>query len=172
MHEIHQEPPKPQPQANGNGLGTAGHTGWSEHELLAGEKEVLGFYLSGHPLARYQAELALFSTHRLDQLPSSSNAAVRLAGMISAVRRLVTKAKKEPYGRARFEDLQGEVDLVIFPKAYAAGLSQHLKPGEMMVVTGRVNRRMDEGTAEVIVEEMTPARPSPRAVCQRSPAER
>src|SRR4029077_19920678 len=88
---------------------------WSEHELLGYEKEVLGFYLSGHPLARFQSELNLFSTHRLDQLPATGNTPVRLAGMIGSVRRLVTKAKREPYGRARFEDLHGEVDLVIFP---------------------------------------------------------
>src|SRR5205085_2245481 len=90
---------------------------WTEHELLGYEKEVLGFYLSGHPLARYQSELNLFSTHELDKLPAMGNTAVRLAGMIGSVRRLVTKARKEPYGRAQFEDLHGMVDLVIFPKA-------------------------------------------------------
>ena len=130
--------------------------GWSDKELLANEKEVLGFYLSGHPLARFQSELNLFSTHRLDQLPEAPNAMVRLAGMIGNVRRLITKARKEPYARCRFEDLHGEVDLVIFPKAYAGGLSQHLKPAEMMVVTGRLNRRPDETSVEIIVEDMVP----------------
>src|SRR4029077_7608151 len=95
-------------------------------------------------------------THRLDQLPATGNTPVRLAGMIGSVRRLVPQAKREPYGRARFEDLHGEVDLVIFPRAYAEGLSQYLHPGEMMVVTGRLNRRLDEGPVEVIVEEMVP----------------
>jgi len=127
--------------------------GWSEHELLACEKEVLGFYLSGHPLARFQSELNLFSSHRLGKLPSSGSA-VRIAGMISNVRRLVTKAKKEPYARCRFEDLEGEVDLIVFPKAYASGISQYLKPSEMVVVTGKVNRREEDGTPEVLVEEM------------------
>jgi DNA polymerase-3 subunit alpha len=129
---------------------------WSEHELLRFEKEVLGFYMSGHPLARYQRELSLFSSHRLDALPTSGNPQVRLAGMISNVRRLVTKIRKEPYARCHFEDLHGEVDLVVFPNAYAAGLSQHLHPGEMMVVTGRLNRRADEGPLEIIVEDLVP----------------
>src|SRR5207245_7608473 len=106
--------------------GKGGTGGWSEQELLACEKEVLGFYLSGHPLARFQSELNLFSSHRLNKLPSSGSL-VRLAGMISNVRRLVTKAKKEPYARCRFEDLEGEVDLIIFPKAYAGGISLYLK---------------------------------------------
>ncbi len=128
---------------------------WSDHELLGYEKEVLGFYLSGHPLARFQSELHMFSTHKLDKLPGADTA-VRIAGMISSVRRLVTKAKKEPYARARFEDLHGEVDLVIFPRAYAGGVSQLLKSSEMVVVTGRINRRIDEGPIEIIVEEMVP----------------
>ncbi len=128
---------------------------WSDHELLNFEKEVLGFYLSGHPLARYHSEMGLFASHRLNKLPPGGNAQVRVAGMLSNVRRLVTKAKKEPYARARFEDMDGEVDLVIFPKAYAGGLSQHLKPTEMMVITGRVNNNL-EGSAEIIVEDMVP----------------
>ena len=118
--------------------------GWSEHELLANEKEVLGFYLSGHPLARFQTELNLFSSHRLNKLPSSGSV-VRVAGMLSNVRRLVTKAKKEPYARCRFEDLDSEVDLIVFPKAYASGISQFLKPSDMVVVTGKVNRRAEDG---------------------------
>jgi len=128
--------------------------GWSEHELLANEKEVLGFYLSGHPLARFQSELNLFSSHRLSKLPSSGST-IRVAGMISNVRRMVTKAKKEPYARCRFEDLEGEVDMIVFPKAYASGISQLLKPSEMVVVTGKLNRRAEDGNPEILVEEMT-----------------
>jgi DNA polymerase-3 subunit alpha len=141
----------PEPDRSSDDL----RVGWSEHELLANEKEVLGFYLSGHPLARFQTELNLFSSHRLNQLPSSGSV-VRVAGMLSNLRRLVTKAKKEPYARCRFEDLEGEVDLIVFPKAYASGLSQYLKPSEMMVVTGKVNRRAEDGHPEILVEDMVP----------------
>jgi DNA polymerase-3 subunit alpha len=129
---------------------------WTEHELLGYEKEVLGFYLSGHPLARFQSELNLFATHSLDKLPTVGNTSVRLAGMIVSVRRMTTKAKKEPYARCQFEDLHGMVDLVIFPRAYAGGISQILHTGEMVVVSGRLNRRLDEGPVEVLVEDMIP----------------
>jgi DNA polymerase-3 subunit alpha len=130
-------------------------TGWSEHELLTSEKEVLGFYLSGHPLARFQSELNLFSNCRLTKLPSSGSV-IRLAGMLSNVRRMVTKARKEPYARCRFEDMEGEVDMIIFPKAYASGISQYLKPSAMVVVTGKVNRRAEDGNPEILVEDMVP----------------
>ncbi len=127
--------------------------GWSEQELLACEKDVLGFYLSGHPLARFKGELHLFSTHRLDKLPSSGST-VRIAGMLSNVRRLMTKAKKEPYARCRLEDLDSEVDLIVFPKAYASGIAHYLKPSEMVVVTGKVNRRAEDGVPELLAEDM------------------
>ncbi len=142
----------------GQGDGSTGRRvdfGWSEHELLACEKEVLGFYLSGHPLARFQSELNLFSSHRLNKLPASGTA-VRIAGMLSNVRRMVTKAKKEPYARCRFEDLEGEVDIIVFPKAYASGVSQLLKPSALVVITGRLNRRAEDGNPEILVEEMVP----------------
>jgi DNA polymerase III subunit alpha len=148
-------PPSSPSPIKGEGSMVDARSGWSEHELLANEKEVLGFYLSGHPLARFQGELRLFSSHNLGKLPSSGSA-VRIAGMLANVRRLVTKAKKEPYARCRFEDLEGEVDLIIFPKAYAAGASRYLKPSEMVVVTGKVNRRAEDGTAEILAEELVP----------------
>jgi DNA polymerase-3 subunit alpha len=146
-------PPREPGIENGNGRQDLS---WTEHELLGYEKEVLGFYLSGHPLAKFQSELNLFATHSLDKLPAMGNTAVRLAGMIGSVRRLVTKANKEPYARCQFEDLHGMVDLVVFPKAYAAGVSQHLQSGAMVVVNGRLNRRLDEGPLEVLVEDMVP----------------
>ena len=76
--------------------------------------------------------------------------------MLSNVRRMVTKAKKEPYARCRFEDLESEVDIIIFPKAYASGISQYLKPSEMVVITGKLNRRVEDGLPEILVEEMVP----------------
>jgi DNA polymerase-3 subunit alpha len=142
------------PQETGPGTGRR-EIYWSEHELLTCEKEVLGFYLSGHPLARFQTELKLFSTHALSSLPSSGTT-IRVAGMISSVRRMVTKAKKEPYARCRFEDLDGEIDAVIFPKAYASGIAQHLKTAEMVVLTGKVNKRLEDSGAEILVEELVP----------------
>jgi len=145
---------KQRPVENANGDGRRGIY-WAEHELLSCEKEVLGFYLSGHPLARFKVELGLFSTHTLNTLPSSGSS-VRIAGMISSVRRMVTKAKKEPYARCRFEDLEGEIDAVVFPKAYAAGIAQHLKPTEMVVITGKINKRMEDSGAEILVEELVP----------------
>jgi len=48
------------------------------------------------------------------------------------------------------------VDLIIFPKAYAGGISLYLKPSAMVVVTGKMNRRAEDGSAEILVEDMVP----------------
>ncbi|MBN1621648.1 MAG: DNA polymerase III subunit alpha [Endomicrobiales bacterium] len=143
---------------------------WSEHAALSYEKEVLGFYLSGHPLAQHTHDLLMYSQYRLDRLPSlriSSSASltsnfgsstrqpiVRLAGMISSVKRLVTKEKKEQYARFKLEDLYGEVEVVVFPKSYKNGLSKHLTLNNVVVVKGRFS---DRGTdTELLAEEIMP----------------
>src|SRR5205814_686698 len=72
---------------------------WHEHELLANEKEVLGFYLSGHPLAKFKQELSFYSTHHLAHLPQNGNNRVRVAGIIENLRRLISKQQKSPHAR-------------------------------------------------------------------------
>ncbi len=134
-------------------------TAWSEHELLSLEKEVLGFYVSGHPLAKYKDELKYYSTHNLGALPKSSGAKLRVAGIIANVRRLVSKQKKAPYARFKLEDLEGELDCVVFPKTYGLpGLSEQIEMNKMVVVSGRLNESQmgDSPASEMIVEEILP----------------
>jgi DNA polymerase-3 subunit alpha len=130
---------------------------WSEHDTLSFEKEVLGFYLSGHPLAQHQHELVAYSQYRLDKLPpgaedSRSAPLVRLAGMIANAKKLVTKEKKEPYARFKLEDIYGEIEVVVFPKSYAAGMAKYIVPGAIVVVKGRLVGR--DGSNELLAEEM------------------
>lgn len=130
---------------------------WSEHDALAFEKEVLGFYLSGHPLAQHQHELVAYSQYRLDRLPPGAedtrNAPiVRLAGMIANCKKLITKEKKEPYARFKLEDLNGEIEVVVFPKSYAAGLAKYIVPNSLVVVRGRLSGR--DSTNELLAEDI------------------
>lgn len=121
---------------------------WPEHILLNYEKEMLGFYLSGHPLARWNKELKLYSTCSLAQLRNEpelfENTIVRCAGMIVNVKRLVSKEKKEQYARFKLEDLEDEIDVLVFPKAYTNGLAKYLNLNTMVVVTGRINPREEK----------------------------
>ncbi len=130
---------------------------WSEHDALSFEKEVLGFYLSGHPLAQHQHELVAYSQYRLDHLPQGgddprSSPLVRLAGMIANAKKLMTKEKKEPYARFKLEDLNGEIEVVVFPKSYAAGMAKYIVPNTLVVVKGRLSGR--DSSNELLAEEM------------------
>jgi DNA polymerase-3 subunit alpha len=140
------------------GVGAPPAKAWSEHEMLSNEKEMLGFYVSGHPLAKFKDELRFYATHPLSKLPSNGNTRIRVAGFIANVRRLITKQNKEPYARFKLEDLESEIDCVVFPKAYARGLSGHVNINQMVVVSGRVNQSQisDDAALELIAEDVIP----------------
>lgn len=92
---------------------------WEEAEFLAYEKEALGFYITGHPLAQYGKRLRGLVTHTMDQLETGSSAEmeIRLAGIISSVRQLKTR-RGERMATFVLEDMTGRVELVIFPDNY------------------------------------------------------
>jgi DNA polymerase-3 subunit alpha len=140
---------------------------WSEHTALGYEKEVLGLYLSGHPLAQHTHDLLMYSQFRLDRIPQGAGSQgsgaggsysylkqplVRVAGIISTIKKLVTKEKKEQYARFKLEDLYGEIEVVIFPKSYKSGLAEYLVPNSVVVVKGRLSDR--NGDMELLAEEI------------------
>lgn len=128
---------------------------WSEHDTLAFEREVLGFYLSGHPLAQHKHDLMVLSQYRLDRMPNppqgqQQGPIIRVAGMISSAKKLVTKAKKEQYARFKLEDLYGELEVVVLPRNYGNGLAKYILPNNLVVVKGRLAG--NEGQLEVLAE--------------------
>ncbi|MBI3551996.1 MAG: DNA polymerase III subunit alpha [Elusimicrobia bacterium] len=130
----------------------------SEHDVLNFEKEVLGFYFSGHPLLGVKEKLKAAATREIAQLTPEVPSPVRLAGLMIQVKRMVTKSKGEQMAKAVLEDLSGEIDLLIFPKAYASGLDKQLKVGSIVCVSGRLSFRGEgpESPAEMIVDEIAP----------------
>ncbi len=124
---------------------------------LSYEKEVLGFYLSGHPLAQHKHDLLVYSKYRLDKLPKPADdprhsPLIRVAGMISSAKKLVTKEKKEQYARFKLEDLFGEIEVVVFPKSYKNGLAKYIVPNNIVVVKGRLAGRDSQN--ELLAEEI------------------
>ena len=114
---------------------------WNLEEVLAAEKEVLGLYLSGHPLKRFEAEMGTYTTCTLARLPEGGT--VRVAGHILSVRRMTTK-KGNLMARFILEDLEGEAEITIFPKALTPEVNELLVSGSMVAVKGQVENR-DQG---------------------------
>lgn len=92
---------------------------WPELQRLAYEKEIAGFYLTGHPLESVAAELELMTDFRLDRLGEALNGqVVRVGGLVAAYREHKTK-KGERMAFVVLEDLSGKVDLTVFPSLFA-----------------------------------------------------
>lgn len=125
----------------------------SEHECLKQEKEVLGSYLSGHPLAKFEDELLKYTTHRIKDVLTQNppSGVVKIAGVIESVKKLLSKKSKESYVRFLLEDTEDEINVVVFPKDYKNGLAQKVVAGNMVVVKGRLN---GQGTNELIAEDI------------------
>jgi len=87
---------------------------WPQHELLSHEKELLGFYVTGHPLtplAPLLQKYALHTTAKLMDLPNRSM--TRIGGMVGAVSHGVSKKSGKPYSMVTLEDLEGSVQLLV-----------------------------------------------------------
>jgi DNA polymerase-3 subunit alpha len=128
-----------------------------EHDILSFEKEVLGFYFSGHPLLGVRELLRAAASHEISGLKAEITAPVRLAGMISQVKRMVTKEEGKQWAKCAFEDLSGEVNLLVFPRRYAEGLGAQLKVGAIVAVEGKLSFRGEGGESaapEIVVNDI------------------
>jgi DNA polymerase-3 subunit alpha len=112
---------------------------WPQHELLAHEKELLGFYITGHPLTPYVPiieKYALANTATLAQLANRS--LTRIGGLIAAVQHGVSKKNNKPYSMVTLEDLEGAVQVLCMNENYEK-YRELLKPSAAILVVGEVN---------------------------------
>jgi DNA polymerase-3 subunit alpha len=117
---------------------------WDQSERLKHERELTGFYISSHPLARYEATIQALATASTTGLPELSDGReVKLCGIITTVKSMLTK-KGDRMAYLTLEDLQGVVEVIVFPDLYknAADL---IVPERLVRVTGTVDRG-DKGT--------------------------
>jgi DNA polymerase-3 subunit alpha len=109
-------------------------------EKLRLEKELLGLYLSDHPLRRISAELAKLSdTQAVEVTSALQDTEVRVAGLVREVRRVVTR-KGQIMAYATLEDLTGTVDVVLFPRVFEQARLL-FEPDKVLVVQGKVDAR-------------------------------
>src|SRR5213596_2581174 len=129
---------------------------WSEHDRLAREKAVLGFFISGHPLAKYRAEVELFGTRTTATLGRWSDQRVRIAAVVTVVKRQISKKTGAEYARLVLEDFHGTAEALVFPEAWAK-LNEVILPDRALLLTGSHSARdRDEEQAPFIVETAQP----------------
>ncbi len=115
-------------------------TALSTDEMLAMEKDLLGIYVSDHPLMQYQEKLEKLVNVTSDQLKEKAEKEdVVVAGMVVRVKKITTR-KNQLMAFATIEDLRGSIDVTIFPKLYEECI-QHLIEDSIVLVRGKANRR-------------------------------
>jgi len=126
---------------------------FNKNELMQFEKELLGFYLTEHPLSAMFSSLALITRERIGDIDKEnvvSGTKVRLGGIISSLRTTLTKKNNSEMAFATLEDESGSIEIVIFPKVYSTAKEIWVKD-KGVIVSGKLEKN-DRGIS-VIVEE-------------------
>src|SRR3989442_3225383 len=127
---------------------------WSEHDRLAREKAVLGFFISGHPLAKYRAEVELFGSRTTATLSRWSDQRVRIAVVVTVVKRQISKKSGAEYARLVLEDFHGTAEALVFPEAWAK-LNEAILPDRALLLAGSYSPR-DRGEEQAALTRHSP----------------
>lgn len=123
---------------------------WSEEERLASEYAMLGFYVSGHPLAKYASRLQEMKTVTLDQVVGQRDGKeINVAALIVGTRPMRSK-KGAKWAIFTLQDMTGVQELLAFPESFAR-LEQHLKPGIPLLLKVRV--QVEEAGTRLSLQE-------------------
>jgi DNA polymerase-3 subunit alpha len=118
---------------------------WPQSEILAAEKELLGFYVTGHPLTPFVPLLDKYGTHNSVTAASLTEprAVARIGGMIGAIQQGISKKSGKPYAMVTLEDLEGTVQILCMNENFDKN-RELLKTGNVILVIGEVNNGEDK----------------------------
>lgn len=134
---------------------------WDRTTSLSFEKEVMGIYVSDHPLKGLEVQLKSAASHQCAAVAELEDGAqVKLAGVLAAVRTIVTKSRGEKMATVTIEDFTGQAIGTVFPATYAK-LSQNIAKDRVVTLRGVVSHRERPGAGgeksiEVRVEDIQP----------------
>ncbi len=125
---------------------------WPEPQLLSFEKEMLGFYISGHPLARYAKNLARFRFCSIADLKHKTHGQeIKVVGLIIKIKHTTTRLKSEKMAILKLEDLEGIVEVLIFPQAFRA-VAKNIQPNSIVLIKGRLD--LKEEAPKIITNDL------------------
>ena len=126
---------------------------WHENQLLSFEKETLGFYITSHPLARYEEDIKRFTSENTVSVAQFvSGREVKLCGVMSTFKEITTR-KGERMAFATLEDLKGVIEVSLFPDVFLSSLP-YLKGDEPILVKGILDT--GEDIPKIKASEVTP----------------
>ncbi|MEX2262991.1 MAG: DNA polymerase III subunit alpha [Bryobacteraceae bacterium] len=127
---------------------------WSGRDKLQGEKDMLGFYVTGHPLDHYRSKIQELASHHSSNLEElEKGAPVALCGLLTGIQRRRNKEGK-PWASAQLEDLNGSLELMVFTTQYER-LAPSLIEDQAVLVRGSVLPE-ENAAPKISVQEITP----------------
>jgi DNA polymerase-3 subunit alpha len=129
---------------------------FTDSERLAKEKEILGFYISGHPLEPFRTEAELFASHTVSQLGAWTEQTITLGVVVTAIKKQISKRSGAEFARLTVEDFSGSSEVLVFPEAWTL-LKDRAKPDIPVLLKGSYSKR-DQGVEHptFIIESLTP----------------
>ncbi|HEY1067724.1 MAG TPA: DNA polymerase III subunit alpha, partial [Pirellulales bacterium] len=133
---------------------------WKEKERLTNEKEVLGFYLTSHPLAEHESSFKSYCSHQTPELLKLKHKdPVLLGGMLASIKLAHSKKAKpgnpSKYAMFDLEDMEGMVRCIVWPEQYAQ-FGQFVQADAILALRGVVDRRPGSEEVNLIVDEVIP----------------
>jgi DNA polymerase-3 subunit alpha len=128
---------------------------WTESERLQREKELLGFYISGHPLEKYRTECELFASHTVAQLGTWVPEPVSIGVVVTAIKKQIAKRSGNEFARLTVEDFSGSSEVLVFPEAWGV-IAERVRPDVPLLLKGGYSKK-DQGVenATFIVDGVT-----------------
>jgi DNA polymerase-3 subunit alpha len=136
---------------------------WSQEELLAHEKESLGFYISEHPLNSFKDYLLQYTTaDTLSCAEQSRESEITIAGIVNK-RRETTTRKGDRMSFITLEDLKGVIEVIVFPELYKS-CSEVIKSDQPLLITGKVSKEEESETPKILASTIIPLSEAPQRV--------
>ncbi len=147
-------------QPNAGALNLPDVPDWEPRDQMSKEKEVLGYYLSCHPLAEHEKTLATYCTHTSTEAAELKHRSeVMLGGMLAAIKLSHTKNPKpgspSRYAMFDLEDTEGIMRCIVWPDQFAI-YEELIKPDAIVAIRGAIDKRPGSEEANLIVNEIIP----------------
>ncbi|HET7320945.1 MAG TPA: DNA polymerase III subunit alpha, partial [Longimicrobiaceae bacterium] len=129
---------------------------WPESERLQKEKEILGFFISGHPLDKYREDIALFDGVNTANLKQYRDQKVELACVVTEVGRQISKRDGAEWGRITVEDFYGTATVLAFGESWERNKDQLVKDTPVLLRGAVSGRDRDEDDPPIFLDGVTP----------------
>ncbi len=129
---------------------------WSESERLTREKEILGFFISGHPLDKFRDEVALYDRVNTGNLKAYRDQKVELACVVTAATRQISRRDGAEWGRISVEDYHGTATVLAFGECWAKFKDVLAQDAPVLIRGGVSGRDRDEEDPPVFLDSVVP----------------